>query len=230
MILTVAIAQNVTAMYPDQIRKQAFEAVAIDDVTRLKSLANPDPTCCNPLLYEACAYDSPKCAEFLISLGANVNYYDGMNNTTPLWNALLHEKFEIAETLFARGASVNQLINRRVFLSGNYPETALSFFAARIEKAQKRVEWLLAHGADPNIPQQGTEITPLWQVCQQTDDHTFILTAEKKVALAKALLDAGAKIDIKAGYYDTTPLEEAEKDENKMLASFLKEYKPSKPR
>lgn len=205
-----------------QTGTQIFQAIARDDASWLESIKFPTRWI-NFIFYDACGYDAPKCIEFLIRSGADVNYYDGMNNTTPLWHALLYMQFNIAEILWAHGANVNQLVNRRAFLSDNCPETMLCFFSSTNKNAPKRVEWLLAHNADPNIPQKGTTTTPLWLVCKPLRYFT-LQEAQIKVALAKMLVDAGAQIDTRGGDYETTPFQESQKGEVIILANFLTNY------
>lgn len=118
-----------------------------------------------PVLYAAASESSdPDLTRLLLQRGANPN--DGES----VYHAAQRNNREILQILVDHGADLSaahpQYGNTPLFFLSGYRPTDKG-----AEEALKGIEWLLEHGADPNVPSAPEEATPLHGFAQRGWDR-----------------------------------------------------------
>ena len=156
-----------------------------------------------PVLHHACMSDHPALVGLLLERGAKTQ--DGES----IYHAAQYARIACLDVLLKHGANVSDA-------QQPYGNTPLYFLAGHHEDGGgsalwfRGFEWLLEHGADPNVPSGSSVETPL---------HTIAAGAPKPAA-ARALLAHGANpnIERKDG---RTPYRLAVRHGNRAIASLL---------
>jgi ankyrin repeat protein len=120
-----------------------------------------------PALYHACMANNVPVVRLLLERGANPNDEESVHHSAE------HNHRECLETLLAHGANLNG--------TGPQWQKTVLFFLAEIGAQPAGVEWLLEHGADPNIPSGDLAEVPLHRA-----------TANGNLAMTDLLLRHGA--------------------------------------
>jgi ankyrin repeat protein len=100
-----------------------------------------------PALYHACVANNVPAVRLLLERGAEVNDGESVHHSAELNHR------ECLELLLARGAD----------LSMEHPhwKKTVLYFLAEIDARPQGVQWLLEHGANPNVPSGNQKETPL---------------------------------------------------------------------
>jgi ankyrin repeat protein len=158
-------------------------------------------------------------AELLLVHGAEVNTPDPYCLQTPLCTAAVYHKTELAELLLAHGADPHQ--------SNTYKNKDTPLHCAAEFRSCELVEKLISLGVDVNARNEFGE-TPLHCVTidlmDEEEPHSSS-EADATTVIAKKLLDAGAKIDLRtdARYHRQTALHYAAFYGNSAVARVLLE-------
>jgi ankyrin repeat protein len=165
-----------------------------------------------PAIYWAIANDDRASLDVLLKGGADINKADLEMGWTPLMHATYQaardpERTSIVGLLIEKGADVNA--NPK-----GYSALHVAVNNGTEKSAETVVDLLLRNGANPNAEVNTAEnspgITPLMDVAR-----------EGKIKLAKLLVKAGAKLDVK-GPGGLTPSEIASEHKHPELAQALK--------
>jgi ankyrin repeat protein len=132
-----------------------------------------------PALYYACVGNQPRVAGLLLAHGADPN--DGES----IYHAAEWNHRECLELLQAHGANLSDSHpfwnNTPLFFLAGYRDT--DPHCARVTAG---MEWLLQHGADPNVTSSAAQQTPL---------HKIAAALWRGTAVAELLLAHGARLD-----------------------------------
>lgn len=140
--------------------------------------------------------------QILLDHGACVEARDARDKT-PLFWSIIERHFEFAELLLKRGAAIDQ----------RWKGYALLHHEAKDGKTPT-VEFMLKHGADPNIRDDRVQpgSTPLHGAARQD-----------RLNAAKVLLAYGAEVNAKTAL-GQTPLDAAYASKGQMLVTLLEEH------
>lgn len=205
-------------------RHHVFSAIAMNLGEELRRVVNEDPGSLEKRmsrnegfqrpLHFAVRMNRPEMVRLLLELGADPLGVDGSGATAAVYAKTPHSDRAIMETLRARGAldlgvavalhdwpaaSAMLRDDPELIHPGGPHAGVLHLMAKRNDAAA--VEWLLAHGADPNgrWNHWDAEVTPL---------HLAAMTADARVV--QLLLDAGADVRIHDSKHDADPIGWAE--------------------
>lgn len=159
-----------------------------------------------PALYFASRVGNAPLARLLLERGANPN--DGESS----YHAAEQDHREVLQALLEHGADFSSAHR-------TWGNTVLYYLAGyrdlnpQAAKADAGMRWLLAHGADPNVPSGESRETPLHRVAD----------FGRNLDLARALLERGA--DPSARRADgRTPLDLAVRSGHEALAALVREH------
>jgi len=138
---------------------------------------------CTTTLNRAIERDNAKAVDRYLDSGANVNQPD-RDGATPLINAAQYGDLALMQRLVGRGADVNAHDNQ-----GN---SALSYLASGETYKNAAVAFLLAHGADANRVNNGSQ-TPLVLASMR---HCDAANADQQAELLSLLIGAGANPNV----------------------------------
>lgn len=138
-----------------------------------------------PVLYFACVSNNVAVARLLLENGANPN--DGES----VYHAAEHDHRGCLELLLAYGADVSsahaQWGNTPLFfLAGYKPEQA------HCASSTRGMQWLLEHGADPNVP---SYVDNAYPAANASEVPLHRISANGRRDAAQLLLDHGAVVD-----------------------------------
>jgi len=159
-----------------------------------------------PALYHACMSDNVPLVNLLLDRGAPTQ--DGES----IYHAAQYNRRACLEALVAHGADLSST-------QSPYGNTPLYFLVGHSADDGGRAawfkgfQWLLEHGADPNVPSYGKKETPLQGVA----------AGGPKVATARALLAHGADPNLRRGD-GRTAYELAVRNGNLAIAQLLLEH------
>ncbi len=186
----------------NHLNEDLFHAVTTNNKAEVKKLlkrkANPNYIQSDgyTLLHWAAQEGFVKVAKLLVQYGADVNASDD-NQMTPLYNSAGRD-FKMVKTLIELGADVNKHQPNGVAL-----HNAVSWESTEI------VEFLLAHGAKPNIADDEGQ-TPL-----------FFAASAENLEIAKLLIAHGANKTVKDNN-GKTPLDTIADKKAEAIARFEK--------
>jgi ankyrin repeat protein len=157
-----------------------------------------------PALFFACMANNIEVVKLLLARGANVNDGESVHHSAE------KDHRECLEILIAHGADISSYDPR--------PQNTVLFFLAEINARPEGIQWLLEHGADPNVPCGELANTPLHQAASsgnaalvsllikhganvnaaRTDGRTSYALAVRtgNIDVANQLRAAGARTDV----------------------------------
>lgn len=188
---------------PELSRRSIVVAAAVGDVDATRALldagANPnafvlhgdDPNARIPVLYFACVLNHVDVVRLLLERGADPN--DGES----VYHAAEHNHRQCLELLLAHDANISgshaQYGNTPLYFLAGYPDDHPRFATVALG-----MQWLLEHGADPNIPShvgrqrdgaEGAAEMPLHRIAAH----------KGRVQIARLLVKHGAMVDAPRG-------------------------------
>ena len=198
------------------INGQMYEAVQNNDIEKIKTLNEKDPSLINKLnkygespLYIAAQLNKPDIITLLLKLGARVNVRN-KNGEIPLHAASFMGYIECVQILIDNGANVNAQSH-----SGLLSEFPTPLWQAAIGMNPAAMPLLLNNGADPNVFSNNGDLL-LYYICLKNDAKLF-----------KMLIEGGADIDKKnaQGY---SSYDYAISSKNDTIVEIAKKIKSSK--
>ncbi len=235
LLVTLFLATDVLGQ-TRSLEERMWEALLSGDVAGVRSALaaglaidakiGPHKVKWTPLM-AAAGKGSGELVDLFISLGANLNAHDG-DGLTPLVIAMVQKHREIADELIEKGAKigVEELTHSILFKDADLTRrlakdvkvlnqhSYLMEWATPLTYALRAKAWnialaLLELGADPNLAEKESRITPL-----------MCATDPEALEVAQALLKAGAEMDVR-NQLQQTPLMNAMLAKNRALAHLL---------
>lgn len=153
--------------YETYIKQWLKRGYHIDDVIKTGGLTR---------LHLAAEEGNVEKISVLLNYGANINVRDNLGST-PLYDSIIYNHFEVYKELILRGADINKIDER---------DTPIIYLIARRVNDRRFIDLLKSIGVDFN--QQDTN--------GDTALHMFVMLKFKNGEIIQALLDHGARTDI----------------------------------